>query len=391
MPPAEGAPPGLPGRTASGAPFVGALEGLRGVVALAVVVYHAWIFARTPPLDGGPLRAIVSTGFVGVTGFFVLSGFVLALPVVLNGGLPDGRIYLRRRTLRLVPAYLVVLAATVAVIPLAASSPDRAWDTVNPGSLLAHVTLLAGVARVLPGYEGALGFTVNPVVWTVSVEVVFSVALLAIAGVLTRRPAATLAALLLASVTARLAIPEFGLDALDRESLLSMVPALLGDFALGVAAAVLYVRRRGRPWRAAGPAATLALATLLAAMAVTGGADPGDAKRAVTHSVTASLVVSGAFAALILALASGPSVLGSLLASRPARASGRWSYGVYLVHFPILGLLVFGLEVERSMPVLLTTAVPLSLLAGAALHVTVERPTRSWARRRVPSPHATRA
>lgn len=367
---------------ARGRTFLPALEGLRGAVALAVLVYHAWILSGTPRLDGGPLRALVSTGFVGVTCFFVLSGFVLFLPVAEGRGLGPSGAYLRRRAARLIPAYEVVLLATLLLLPLLVADPGRARDSITAGSLLAHATVMAGFARLIPGYGGALGFFANPVVWTITVEVAFSVALLALARPVVRAPVRTLTALLTLSVAARVLIPHLDLTRVHADALQSMLPALLGDFALGMGAAVLYVHTRAATavWaRAATPLAGGALLVLLIAMWVCGGPDAGAAKYVVTASVRASLAVSGAFAVLILALAGGPSPLQRVLASRPARAAGRWSYGIYLVHFPVLGFVVHTLGVRHNMLLAVVVTTPTVLAIGAASYRLVERPSRRWA------------
>jgi len=58
-------------------PAVPALDGLRGLAALLVAAYHAWLLSGEAPLGGGPLRDALSSGHFAVSFFFVLSGFVL--------------------------------------------------------------------------------------------------------------------------------------------------------------------------------------------------------------------------------------------------------------------------------------------------------------------------
>lgn len=82
-------------------PFLPALEGLRGVAVLVVLLFHAEV-----PGAGG--------GFLGVSTFFTLSGFLITRLLTAEGE-RDGRIGLRafwgRRLRRLMPAALVGLAA----------------------------------------------------------------------------------------------------------------------------------------------------------------------------------------------------------------------------------------------------------------------------------------
>ncbi|MBM6405972.1 acyltransferase [Phycicoccus sp. CSK15P-2] len=83
---------------------VAALDGVRGVAILLVLVAHG--------------LGVVSAGVLGVLLFFVLSGFlitgILAAEVELTGGLSFRRFY-ARRALRLVPALVGFLVALLAV------------------------------------------------------------------------------------------------------------------------------------------------------------------------------------------------------------------------------------------------------------------------------------
>ena len=62
---------------------------------------------------------MLSSGFLAVSLFFVLSGFVLYLPVARRGG-TFGSVgaYARRRLARVLPAYYVVLLVCLIAFPL---------------------------------------------------------------------------------------------------------------------------------------------------------------------------------------------------------------------------------------------------------------------------------
>jgi peptidoglycan/LPS O-acetylase OafA/YrhL len=97
--------PGSPPTTSRRAPGLGylpALDGLRAIAVIAVLLYHAEL---------GWWRG----GFLGVDVFFVLSGYLITC-VLLDDRLKTGRIGLARfwlrRARRLLPALLVMLTAT---------------------------------------------------------------------------------------------------------------------------------------------------------------------------------------------------------------------------------------------------------------------------------------
>jgi len=81
------------------------LDGVRGVAILLVLGQHA------------PTRPLID-GFVGVTVFFCLSGYLVTSLLVreLRTGTIDVRAFYRRRAARLCPALMMVVAVTVVVL-----------------------------------------------------------------------------------------------------------------------------------------------------------------------------------------------------------------------------------------------------------------------------------
>ena len=86
-----------------------ALDALRGLAALSVVVFHVWVYAR--PVPGSTLATVpdkfLNEGRLGLILFFVLSGYLLYLPwarAALDGGRAPGLgRYTLRRAARIVP------------------------------------------------------------------------------------------------------------------------------------------------------------------------------------------------------------------------------------------------------------------------------------------------
>ena len=106
------------GRRSAAEPRLGhmpALDGLRGIAVAAVVAFHgSFHWARG--------------GFLGVTTFFVLSGFLITSLLLVEhrrGGRIDLRHFWARRARRLVPAVLVTLALVLLFAALGAHHPSR--------------------------------------------------------------------------------------------------------------------------------------------------------------------------------------------------------------------------------------------------------------------------
>lgn len=144
-------------------PRLGVLDGLRGLAVLLVLWYHVWeISWLSPPYS---LAFLPATGFVGVTLFFFLSGFVISYPFfrARESGKPQPswRHFAWRRFIKIVPSYVLSIAVAYALgyaqrQPGAAPLPDLA-------------THLLFIHTWFPARYGSI----NGVLWTLSVEVEF--------------------------------------------------------------------------------------------------------------------------------------------------------------------------------------------------------------------------
>jgi peptidoglycan/LPS O-acetylase OafA/YrhL len=86
------------------------LDLLRAIAIVLVVLYHAALFGFVLPYD------VQRFGWIGVDLFFVLSGYLIAgqlLSALAGGKPPNVRRFYWRRALRILPAFLVILAICV--------------------------------------------------------------------------------------------------------------------------------------------------------------------------------------------------------------------------------------------------------------------------------------
>ena len=100
-----------------------AIDGLRGVAILLVLVHHF-----TPPVGGSPivhrLLDVAHTGWIGVDLFLVLSGFLITSILLKTRHRPGYFTnFYARRTLRIFPLYYAVLVGLLVVLPAAMGLP----------------------------------------------------------------------------------------------------------------------------------------------------------------------------------------------------------------------------------------------------------------------------
>ncbi len=141
-----------------------ALTGLRWWAAFMVFLFHMRVFAPIP----APLSAVFDQGYLGVTFFFVLSGFVLTWS--LKPGVTTSTFYWRRFA-RIWPATMVALLLAIPVfyyIGFGESTPALALKPFDVGILLLSVVLLQGWWS-----NPIILFSGNPAAWTLTFEAFF--------------------------------------------------------------------------------------------------------------------------------------------------------------------------------------------------------------------------
>lgn len=221
---------------------LGAIDLLRGIAILLVLNHHLYGgFVRARFFVDHPiLMAIPANGAYGVNLFFALSGFVLFLPIAQSGrqslGWFDLCRFYRRRARRLLPLYYLSVAVAFVL------AAGRQWPTGEQWRTLAEVVTFGfqfDRARFFPSF--------NPVLWSLAVEVSFSLVLPFLAALWLRVPTVPLFATIVLGTTATRVI------AMQAGPSLPLAAGLLGrldDFAIGMAAAWLFVHRppTGRPW-----------------------------------------------------------------------------------------------------------------------------------------------
>nr|WP_281372190.1 acyltransferase [Modestobacter versicolor] len=374
------APLATPG---SGPDRLVALDGLRGIAALVVVVHHAlltWqVLAAQYFVDNRgsgswwltftPLH-LIWAGTEAVMVFFVLSGLVLALPFLERAPHPGGwRGYYGQRLVRLyvpVVASVLLAAAFVRTFPREHGATTSWWFDAH--AVPADAATLARDAVLVSGVSW-----VNPSLWSLQYEVLFSVLL----------PLHVLAARRLGERAGWLVPPLLvlaGAGVLVGEPVLAWLPV----FGLGVVMAVLRRRlQRLGSGISSGPAARAVWLALTAAAVVLLLAEWWS--RGLHQVAPLPLAVARtcgvAGAVLVVFLAMACPAAGALLTLRPVRWLGAVSFSLYLVHEPVLvsvSSLVGGSR--RGVAVTLVVGIGLALVLATVFHRLVEVPSQRLAR-----------
>ncbi|MCU1370914.1 MAG: acyltransferase [Ilumatobacteraceae bacterium] len=372
-------------------------EGIRALCAFGVLAYHAGTFTGVTwgrDASVGGLGPWIQHLNVGVSIFFVLSGFLLFRPFVLAHlgatARPRIRSYLWRRLVRIYPAYWVALFLSTLILDL------------DLGDWWGHVRFYS-LTQIYWG-DTVLGGLVQA--WTLATEVSFYL-FLPVWVLVVCRSGGTVAQRVrqhyagLAVLYATGLVVRGMLRAGDHSIGYGTLAANCDLFAIGMALAVASAAAQVRGRAPGGLARTVgeqpALAWLAAACCYAGvvslrypyGFDPPSVSQEVVREV-----LFGFVAALVVA----PGVFGRqdrgalrrVLRWRPLVGAGIVSYGIYLWHLTVM------IELDEpgswlSSPSFVTLTLATAVIATAIAAVSwfvVERPLlqRVRRRRRPPGP-----
>ncbi len=355
------------------------LTGLRGLAALLVVGTHAAY--GTGAENGSYLGLFFSRWEIGVTIFFVLSGFLLFVPWVdaaANGSArPKLGRYLGRRTRRIMPAYVVTVVFAYLVYQLYPLEP-------NPGhtwtGLWRHLTLTQTYTRDYMQSYLHQGLTQT---WSLATEVAFYLSLPLLAdGLLTVlcrrrwRPVLLLLGLgMLGAVSPIWLLLQHITDGLPSTAGM-WLPANLLWFVGGMMLAVL---------RATG-ARCYAFAAIPVALSCFFIVSTPIAGAPTVPPTVWQPVLKHVFYALIAILVVAPPALGDtgwyarLMSSRPAVWLGEISYEVFLLHVLVMWVAMsFVLRWKPftgSMTVLVVASLVITIPLASLLHRLTRRKAR---------------
>jgi peptidoglycan/LPS O-acetylase OafA/YrhL len=387
-----------------GNPRFGLFDSLRGLAAIAILLFHVASITGTlnDPVTGDALAVLGPRALVL---FFVVSGFLLYRPFVAARAKgrppPRTRRYLRRRALRILPGYWTALTLLAIFPGIVGVFTEDWWRYYFFLQLYSAETIDKGI----------------PVAWSLCVEVTFYLALpfwaLAVGrlwagsapGAWVRVEFATLGLFAASGVAIQVAADRELVSDILATTLLGQSPWL----ALGMALAVVSVAategvfsRESRPMSFVIEHPGLCwIGSALALAGLTALLEPGGLLGIVRAINTpqpvaetlAAVVLTAAWAALLVA----PAVFGEdagglprrVLAARPLLWLGVVSYGFFLWHLPVAQLLALpadpahfsasGLGLLADIPVAATPILAILTLAvtlvfAAASYYLVELP-----------------
>jgi peptidoglycan/LPS O-acetylase OafA/YrhL len=359
------------------APKIGPLTSLRFFAAAAIVISHAK--GHFACLDGVDDRLVLSQG---VTFFFVLSGFILALVYPSLTSRAQVFSYLVKRIARIWPLHITVMLLRLVMLPACL------WTMIGPipqsFPVLCNACLLQAWVPL-----AEFCFSANPVSWTISTELFFYLCLpwlLVLSSRSRSLPIATTAgiAIVWIALCNLFRLPAINMISPSLQTMLYVNPAArLVEFAVGVAAAFLF-RDHVTKWKLNKLSCTAAEVSVLALTATLMWHTKAIAGALGSIRLIGSAggfwlgqtgVVILPFVLMVLVFARNGGLLSSFLSLPLFVLLGEISYAIYLFHHPLLSFHSVYLAQHRSL-LDWTIFVGILLASSFLLYLVVETPFR---------------
>ncbi|HYK09553.1 MAG TPA: acyltransferase [Gemmatimonadales bacterium] len=312
-------------------PTIPELDGLRGIAILLVFLTHFVALYLSPA--GSPVDAVVRWvarfGWTGVDLFFVLSGFLITGILLDTRHQPHyWRNYAARRILRIFPLYYGVLVLAFLVVPLVGHWTSPALETLRSN----QAWFWAYAVNILQVVKGEAATPLNTShFWSLCIEEQFYIVWPLV--ILFASPRGIFRIAFWAIVLGGVFRVWIVLSPLPTWAAYVLTPGRLDGLMIGAALAVL-ARGPGlesvRPYAKVVALGSGLVTLVLALWRGMGYRDP------VVAVVGFPTIAVGFGAALVLSLTGGLQ-LKRILSHPHLRAWGKYSYGLYLLHFPILG------------------------------------------------------
>ena len=305
-----------------------ALDGLRGLAILLVLIYHFGEFVSLGSgfLSDGPL---IGACWSGVDLFFVLSGFLLGGILIDHRQSPNlWAAFYARRAGRILPLYLaMVLIFTV----MMALRPGR-LEWLLTGNAFPTWTYFAFVQNFFAATSNTFGPTFLGPSWSLAVEEQFYLVIPIVIRLVSPRrlPFVLITGIALAPILRNLTLQWFSNCLIAPYALL---PCRMDALLMGVLCAWIVRQPFFHDTRRAMaiPFWLLFVGTLFFAVRFSGVGKP-----AITLGFT---WLAAFYAALLLTLVSPGSALSKAIFSfAPLRHLGSIAYGIYLFHVPVVGI-----------------------------------------------------
>lgn len=314
--------------------YIPSLTGLRAIAAFAVYFHH---FPLSPFIFGGWIEKFSLELYIGVTIFFVLSGFLITLRYEekFQNGHRDFKRYFINRFARIFPLYFILTSITF-ILPYWFSLPP---DDLSATAYILNITLLKGYSNIYEHTGIAQGWTLTveetfyllaPVFFIYAKQIKYWIWVIILFA----------SGFIITAVFKRLMIAGFFNDYFF--TLISTFFGRCFEFFVGIYLALLYRRKRAvlsvktNRGFATVAGAVLIFFIVVLLMNVSAANHVKYAKLCLPGALINNFLLPPAIALFMYGLLTEPSIFRRILETKMFQLLGKSSYAFYLIHAGVI-------------------------------------------------------
>ncbi len=347
-----------------------ALDGMRGLAVGLVLMIHLFGFSflflgvlAPTGFDAAWLK-VARTGWMGVDLFFVLSGFLITGILYESKGpiLAYFRNFYARRALRIFPAYYALLFVLLFLVAIVFAAESDTIAVIRQDQFW-FWTYLSNIRRLFVSAQPAGTLYLTGHLWSLAIEEQFYLVWPVFVLMLQRKYLVGVSILaIVGALMLRFMLVNY--SEATPSGLYTFTPARIDALAIGALIAMLVRDPAARQRLAAfaWPAAAISFCGIAVLFFARDGLSPADPWVAVL-GLSVIAVFFGSF--LTGVILSPPSGRFNRLLSQPVMTwLGKYSYAIYLIHFPLVNLMLRHTTFYNSFPEVFGSVVPRAIAFG---------------------------
>ena len=348
--------------------YMPALDGLRAVAVALVLAYHLGYSGA-------------AGGYIGVEVFFVLSGW-LVCALLVNEHQRTGIIgitsFWLRRARRLLPALVTVIVGTLAVASVSAPGQLATLRSHGFAALAYHLNWRL-VVDDQSYFQAAEGPSALEHLWSLSIEEQFYLVfpLLCAFGLARWSRKLAVAAVVAAAVGASLLRFALYTPGVDPSRVYFGTDTRAAGLLMGVALGLFWTPNRLRPHDSRRFTAALDALACVGAGLVAWYAFVLDPTRPAAFLGGFTAVQMGTLMLIAVAVYPAPTRTARLLSLYPVRWVGQRSYGIYLIHWPVIVFVSSAPGEQPESPLSVVAQVALVIGLATLMNRLIEHPIRA--------------